>query len=67
MATRKVIIAHKFDFTGWDIGKIVGVQTNGKSKGFFIVKYESDNTRYYHKLPLDKYGPDKLWVALIKK
>jgi hypothetical protein len=67
MVAKRYTIAHKFDFIGWDIGQIIGQQLTGKNKGSFIVKYESDNTRYFHVLSLDSYGPNKYWVILTKK
>ena len=64
MAAQRVMIAHKFDFTGWDIGQVIGIQASGKHRGSFVVKYESDSKRYLHQLNIEDYGPSKIWVAL---
>ncbi len=68
MVAKRFTIAHKFDFIGLDIGQIIGQQLTGKNKGSFIVKYESDNRRYFHVLSLDSYdpNPNKYWVILTK-
>ena len=57
MAAQRVMIAHKFDFTGWDIGQVVGMQAH---------KYESDSKRYLHQLNIEDYGASNIWVALVK-
>jgi hypothetical protein len=67
MAAQRVMIAHKFDFTGWDIGQVVGIQASGKHRGSFVVKYESDSKRYLHQLNIEDYGASNIWVALVKK
>ena len=67
MAAQRVMVAHKFDFTGWDIGQVIGVQASGKHRGSFVVKYESDSRRYLHQLNIEDYGASKIWVALVKK
>jgi hypothetical protein len=61
------MVAHKFDFTGWDIEQVIGVQASGKHRGSFVVKYESDSRRYLHQLNIEDYGASKIWVALAKK
>ena len=67
MATQRVMIAHKFDFTGWDIGQVIGIQASGKHRGSYVVQYESDSKRYLHQLNMEDYGPSKIWVALAKR